>query len=130
MLIAEELEVDLKQVRLEHAPPNEKLYVNGDGQLERDTWGVAAAAPRRCGGANDARVGCGEAVECRPCVLPPQGEVLHIPTGRTLKYGELAAEASRLPVSAAGTLGSRTERQGGALPASDVSASQGRESQP
>ena len=28
MLIAEELEVDLKQVRLEHAPPNEKLYAN------------------------------------------------------------------------------------------------------
>src|SRR5712692_9132268 len=28
MLIAEELEVDLTQVRLEHAPPNEKLYVN------------------------------------------------------------------------------------------------------
>src|SRR5712672_785845 len=28
MLIAEELEVSLKQVRLEHAPPNEKLYAN------------------------------------------------------------------------------------------------------
>jgi isoquinoline 1-oxidoreductase subunit beta len=28
MLIAEELEVDLKQVRLEHAPPNGKLYGN------------------------------------------------------------------------------------------------------
>src|SRR3954465_9918438 len=28
MLIAEELEVDLDQVRLEHAPPNEKLYGN------------------------------------------------------------------------------------------------------
>src|SRR5215472_7293396 len=28
MLIAEELEVDLKQVRLEHAPPNAKLYGN------------------------------------------------------------------------------------------------------
>ena len=28
MLIAEELEVDLKLVRLEHAPPNEKLYGN------------------------------------------------------------------------------------------------------
>ena len=28
MLIAEELEVDLKQVQVEHAPPNEKLYGN------------------------------------------------------------------------------------------------------
>ena len=28
MLIAEELEVDLDQVRVEHAPPNEKLYAN------------------------------------------------------------------------------------------------------
>src|SRR3982075_4777277 len=28
MLIAEELEVRLNQVRLEHAPPNEKLYGN------------------------------------------------------------------------------------------------------
>jgi isoquinoline 1-oxidoreductase subunit beta len=28
MLIAEELEVDLEQVQLEHAPPNEKLYGN------------------------------------------------------------------------------------------------------
>src|SRR6266481_8974548 len=28
MLIAEELEVDLTQVQLEHAPPNEKLYGN------------------------------------------------------------------------------------------------------
>src|SRR6516164_269849 len=28
MLIAEELEIELSQVRLEHAPPNEKLYAN------------------------------------------------------------------------------------------------------
>jgi isoquinoline 1-oxidoreductase beta subunit len=28
MLIAEELEVELKQVHLEHAPANEKLYAN------------------------------------------------------------------------------------------------------
>ena len=28
MLIAEELEVDLAQVRIEHAPPNSKLYGN------------------------------------------------------------------------------------------------------
>ena len=28
MLLAEELEVDLDQVRLEHAPPNDALYAN------------------------------------------------------------------------------------------------------
>ena len=46
MLIAEELEVDLSQVRLEHAPPNEKLYVNpllgvqatGSSNAVRASW--------------------------------------------------------------------------------------------
>src|SRR6267378_2312486 len=46
MLIAEELEVDLKQVRLEHAPPDEKLYANpllgvqatGNSNAIRGSW--------------------------------------------------------------------------------------------
>src|SRR3954454_17193473 len=47
MLIAEELEVDLKQVRLEHAPPNAKLYGNpllggeqatGNSNAVRASW--------------------------------------------------------------------------------------------
>ncbi|HKF99718.1 MAG TPA: molybdopterin cofactor-binding domain-containing protein, partial [Xanthobacteraceae bacterium] len=46
MLIAEELEVDLNQVRLEHAPPNEKLYANpllgvqatGNSNAVRGAW--------------------------------------------------------------------------------------------
>src|SRR5262249_36647641 len=46
MLIAEELEVDLKQVRLEHAPPDEKLYANpllgvqatGNSNAVRGAW--------------------------------------------------------------------------------------------
>jgi isoquinoline 1-oxidoreductase beta subunit len=46
MLIAEELEVSLKQVRLEHAPPNEKLYANpllgvqatGNSNAIRGAW--------------------------------------------------------------------------------------------
>jgi isoquinoline 1-oxidoreductase beta subunit len=50
MLIAEELEVDLSQVRLEHAPPDEKHYGNpqGDGWIKRDTGGPVAAAASRC----------------------------------------------------------------------------------
>ena len=46
MLIAEELEVDLKQVKVEHAPPDEKLYVNpllgvqatGNSNAVRASW--------------------------------------------------------------------------------------------
>ena len=46
MLIAEELEVDPNQVRLEHAPPNEKLYANpllgvqatGNSNAIRGAW--------------------------------------------------------------------------------------------
>src|SRR5256886_12573801 len=47
MLIAEELEVALKQVKLEHAPPNEKLYGNpllggiqatGNSNAVRASW--------------------------------------------------------------------------------------------
>ena len=77
MLIAEELEVDLKQVRLEHAPPNEKLYGNpllgrraGNWRLDRDTRGLGADAPSRRDCQNHARVGGGKALECRSGVLP------------------------------------------------------------
>lgn len=46
MLIAEELEVGLNQVRLEHAPPNDKLYMNpllgvqatGNSNAIRGAW--------------------------------------------------------------------------------------------
>ena len=46
MLIAEELEVDLQQVTLEHAPPDEKLYANpllgvqatGNSNAIRGAW--------------------------------------------------------------------------------------------
>src|SRR6516225_5956603 len=54
MLIAEELEVDLKQVELEHAPPNEKLYGNpllggiqSTGGLDLCSRLVAAASRSR-----------------------------------------------------------------------------------
>ena len=77
MLIAAGLEVDLTQVRLEHAPLNEKLYGNpllgrpvGNRQFECRTGGAAAAASGRCDRQNHARVGSGKALECRSGVLP------------------------------------------------------------
>jgi isoquinoline 1-oxidoreductase beta subunit len=106
MLIAEELEVDLKQVRLEHAPPNEKLYGNpllGGIQATGNSNAVRAAwQPLRQAGAT-ARTMLVAAAAKRWDVDPgscraEKGEVLHPPTGRRVKYGELAADAARLPV--------------------------------
>jgi isoquinoline 1-oxidoreductase beta subunit len=106
MLIAEELEVDLKQVQLEHAPPNEKLYGNpliGGVQATGNSNAIRAAwQPLRQAGAN-ARTMLVSAAAKRwnvdPTSCRPQsGEVFHAPTGRRIKHGELAADAARLPV--------------------------------
>src|SRR6185503_5982229 len=106
MLIAEELEVDLKQVRLEHAPPDEKLYGNpllagvqatGNSNAIRAAW-----QPLRQAGAI-ARTMLVSAAAKRWNVDPAtcrtqSGEVLHTPTSKRIKYGELAADAARVPV--------------------------------
>ena len=106
MLIAEELEVDLKQVRLEHAPPNEKLYGNpllGGLQATGNSNAVRAAwEPLRQAGAI-ARTMLVSVAAKRWNVDPAScnaqgGEVLHQATARSIKYGELAAEAARMPV--------------------------------
>ena len=105
MLIAEELEVGLSQVRLEHAPPNEKLYVNpllgvqatGNSNAVRAAW-----QPLRQAGAT-ARTMLIAAAAQRWNVDPASchaqsGEVIHPPTGRRIGYGALAADATRIPV--------------------------------
>ena len=108
MLIAEELEVDLNQVRLEHAPPDEKLYGNpliGGVQATGGSTAIPAAwEPMRRAGAT-ARTMLVSAAAKRWDVDPKScraygGEVLHAPTGRRLKYGELAADAASMPVPA------------------------------
>jgi isoquinoline 1-oxidoreductase beta subunit len=98
--------VDLKQVRLEHAPPNEKLYGNpllGGVQATGNSNAIRAAwQPLRQAGAI-ARTMLVSAAAKRWNVDPAScraqnGEVLHAPTGRSIKYGELAADAARMPV--------------------------------
>ena len=105
MLIAEELEVDLSQVRLEHAPANAKLYANpllgvqatGNSNAIRGAWkplreaGATARTMLIAAAAKRLNV---EPASCRA----QSGEVLHVPTGRRIKYGQLAADAARLPV--------------------------------
>lgn len=105
MLIAEELEVNLKQVRLDHAPPNEKLYANpllgvqatGNSNAIRGAWQPmrkAGATARTMLVAAAAKKWNVDPESCRA----QNGEVLHPPTGRSIKYGALAADAARMPV--------------------------------
>jgi isoquinoline 1-oxidoreductase beta subunit len=106
MLIAEELEVDLAQVRLVAAPPDEKRYGNpllggiqatGNSNAIRASW-----QPLREAGAT-ARTMLVSAAAKRWKVEPAScraqhGEVLDAPSGRRLTYGALAAEAARTPI--------------------------------
>jgi isoquinoline 1-oxidoreductase beta subunit len=107
MLLAEELEVGLEHVRLEHAPPDDALYANsifqsqttGDSASIRAFWvplrqaGAVArtllieAAARRWG------------VDTNTC-RAQRGAVVHAASSRRLAYGELVDAAAALPVPA------------------------------
>jgi isoquinoline 1-oxidoreductase beta subunit len=106
MLIAEELEVGLNQVKLEHAPPDEKTYGNpllaGVQATGGSTAIMASWQPLRQAGAV-ARTLLVMAAAKRWTVEPEscraeRGEVVHPPTGRRVKYGAVAADAVRLTV--------------------------------
>lgn len=105
MLLAEELGVDLEQVQLEHAPPDEKRYANpllgiqvtGNSNAIRGAW-----QPLRQAGAV-ARTMLVAAAAKRWNVAPitcraERGEIVHAVTGRRLGYGELASDAAQMPV--------------------------------
>jgi len=105
MLIAEELEVDLPSVHLEHAPPSDKLYANPLLGLQATGNSNAirgAFEPLRRAGAT-ARVLLVQAAARRWQVEPDtcraeRGEVVHVSSGRRAKYGTLVADAAALPV--------------------------------
>jgi isoquinoline 1-oxidoreductase subunit beta len=104
MLIAEELDVPLRQVRLEHAPPNQTLFASpvldaqptGNSNAIRGAWKPlrqAGAAARIMLVAAAAQLWNVDANSCRA----QEGEVIHVPSGKRLSYGELAAEATNMP---------------------------------
>ena len=111
MLIAEELEVDPTQVLLEHAPPDDERYAEplfgvqetGGSTSVRGNWeqlrraGATARTMLITAAATTWKV---DATTCRA----ENGKVVHAASGRTLSYGELADDASRLPVPGKVTL--------------------------
>ena len=105
MLIAEELEVDLPQIHIEHAPPDDTLYSNPLAGFQMTGGSTSVQAfwePLRRAGATArtmlvmaaAQVWSVEPVYCRAA----NGTVIHVPTGRKLAYGALVEGAAKLPV--------------------------------
>src|SRR6478672_4538586 len=101
MILAEELDADIAQVILEHAPPNDKLYgnplfglqVTGNSNSIRSWWSKLRAA-----GAG-ARAMLVQAAAKKWQVDPTgctasKSEVTHKDSGRKLSYGELASAAA------------------------------------
>lgn len=103
MILAEELEADWSRVRIERAEPGEKfkgvrLHTSGSGSVT-GSWhqlrnAGAAAREMLIGAAADAwRV---DPASCRA----ERGVVHHPPSGRRLRFGELATRAAGRPVPA------------------------------
>ena len=111
MLLAEELEVGLDQVQLEHAPPDDKLYANplvgfqmtgasSSVKFLYEPMRRAGAAARSMLVAAAAQTWNVDAASCRA----HRGVVTHTPTGRKLAYGALVDRAATLSVPSQVTL--------------------------
>jgi len=105
MLIAEELEVGLDQVRVEHAPPDDKLYVNpifGFQSTGGSTSVRGLYLPMRRAGATARTMLIGAAAKlwnvdpasCRA----ERGTIIHTATRRKVGFGAVAAAAAQLPI--------------------------------
>ncbi len=105
MLLAEELEIGLDQVSLEHAPPDDARYAEplfgvqetGGSTSVRGNWEPlrrAGAAARTMLVAAAAATWQVDPSSCRAAA----GAVTHSPTRRSLSYGALVDAAAKLPV--------------------------------
>jgi isoquinoline 1-oxidoreductase subunit beta len=105
MMVAEELGVGLHQVRVEHAPGDDRVYANphlgfqvtGGSTSTRafyEPMRQAGAAARSMLVAAAAGSWGVDPASCRA----EKGAVIHSGTGRRVTYGEVAARAAKLPV--------------------------------
>src|ERR1700752_1311072 len=107
MLIAEELHCDWSKVRIEYASPNRNIrenkvygdmFSNGSRSVrasQKKVQQVGASARERLIAAAAARWNVA-ATECSAAA----SVVTHKPSGRTLRYGEVAADAAKITLTA------------------------------
>jgi isoquinoline 1-oxidoreductase subunit beta len=105
MLLAEELEVGLDQIQVQHAPPNDSLYANSILHIQSTGLSSSVRAfwtPLRQAGAvgRDLLIAAAakrwgvDPATCRA----KNGIVFNAPGSKHLSYGELAEAAAKLPV--------------------------------
>ena len=102
MIVADELEADWSRVRVVQAPGDEERYGNQDTDGSRSTRHFFMPM-RRCGAAARQMLEAAAAAKWGVAVGEVEaknGEVVHGYTGKRLGYGELAADAAKLPVPA------------------------------
>jgi isoquinoline 1-oxidoreductase beta subunit len=104
MLIAEELEVDVDKVAIEHSPPDDKIYVNPliGIQMTGGSTAIRASYVRLRSAGATARAMLVSAAAQRwnvdPSTCHAERGVVHGPAGRKLGYGKLVDAAAKLPV--------------------------------
>ncbi|MGN8343765.1 molybdopterin cofactor-binding domain-containing protein [Pseudomonas sp. SMV71] len=106
MVVADELDADWAQVKVQQAPADEARFGNQDtdGSRSMRHW---YEPMRRCGAAARAMLEQAAAAQWNVPVTECRAQlhkVLHQPSGRELGYGALAAAASALPVPARDSL--------------------------
>ncbi len=100
MVVADELEADWQQVRVEQAPGDEVRYGNQDTDGSRSMRHYFMPM-RRVGAAARQMLEAAAAEKWQVAVSEVRAQlhqVVHIPSGKTLDYGELAKAAAKLPV--------------------------------
>ena len=105
MLIAEELGVELEQVKVEHSPPNDALYgmpalagqITGGSTSTRSSYLVLRQAGAVARTLLVAAAATRWKVDPATCSVR-RGAVWHAASGLTLGFGALAADAGKLPM--------------------------------
>ncbi|MFT5961069.1 MAG: isoquinoline 1-oxidoreductase beta subunit [Burkholderiaceae bacterium] len=106
MVVADELEADLKRVKVVQAEANQTLYGNQNTDGSRSLR-HSLAPLRRVGAAARMMLETAAAAEWKVPVSEVQArnhELVHIPTGRKIGFGKVALAAAALPVPATETL--------------------------
>jgi isoquinoline 1-oxidoreductase beta subunit len=105
MLLAEELGVELDQIKVEHSPPSDELYgipalggqITGGSTTTRATWTVLREAGAVARSMLVSAAAIKWHVDPSTCTVD-RGVVHHAPSGRSATFNELAAVAGRLPM--------------------------------